>query len=414
MLKKDLLEIKRRYKKDQATFTKMCGCYVNGEKNIVTKFRETFLNLEEEEYHKYLEIAKKVLSGTVGNNLLELNFLDEVGEASEKQNFYMDLKRSRLLKDDLLDSFYQNVIDHYQYVGNYIIILFHDLYDVITKTEDNIKIDESEEVYEYVLCAVCPVSLSDPGLSYAENENRIKARHRDWVVEAPKTGFVYPAFIDRSQDLDSVMYFTKNAKDTHPEFMEDVLGCHIKETATLQKESFQAMVKGTLHAGNEESETLFMEVQDQLHAMVTEHKSLYSDVDMEPMVLTHREVEEILKDSGVSENLTKEIAESFEAYYGDQPPLAESLIDNKVLKEKDQRRKEERLKKEVVLLKGELEKAKELEDKGEESEKYDVILKVKAERIPEIKSQIIDGKRYLVIPVEENEETLINGDAKII
>jgi len=97
MLKKDILEIKKRYKKDQATFTKMCGCYVNGEKNIVTKFRETFLNLEEEEYHKYLEIAKKVLSGTVGNNLLELNFLDEVGEASRKQNFLMDLKRSRLL-----------------------------------------------------------------------------------------------------------------------------------------------------------------------------------------------------------------------------------------------------------------------------------------------------------------------------
>jgi len=210
------------------------------------------------------------------------------------------------------------------------------------------------------------------------------------------------------------MYFTKNAKETHPEFMEEILGCQIKETAALQKESFQAMVKGTLDAGNEESETMFMEVQDQLHAMVSEYKSLYSDVDMEPMVLTHREVEEILKDSGVSENLTKEIAESFEAYYGDQPPLAESLIDNKVLKEKDQRRKEERLKKEVILLKGELEKAKEQDENEEETERYDVVLKVKADRIPEIKSQIIDGRRYLVIPVEENEQTLINGDAKIV
>ena len=38
---------------------------VNGEKNILLKFRETFLNLEEDDYFKYLEIAKKVLSGTI-------------------------------------------------------------------------------------------------------------------------------------------------------------------------------------------------------------------------------------------------------------------------------------------------------------------------------------------------------------
>ena len=74
MRKKDILELKKRFKKDHCTFTKMCGCYVNGEKNILLKFRETFLNLEEDDYFKYLEIAKKVLSGTIGNNILELNF----------------------------------------------------------------------------------------------------------------------------------------------------------------------------------------------------------------------------------------------------------------------------------------------------------------------------------------------------
>ena len=54
MRKKDILELKKRFKKDHCTFTKMCGCYVNGEKNILLKFRETFLNLEEDDYFKYL------------------------------------------------------------------------------------------------------------------------------------------------------------------------------------------------------------------------------------------------------------------------------------------------------------------------------------------------------------------------
>lgn len=76
MKKKDILELKKRFTKNKCTFTKMCGCYVNGEKNTLLKFRETFLNLEEDDYFKYLEIAKKVLSGTLGNNILELNFPD--------------------------------------------------------------------------------------------------------------------------------------------------------------------------------------------------------------------------------------------------------------------------------------------------------------------------------------------------
>ena len=63
MNKKDILELKRRFKKDACTFTRLCGCYVDADHNKVTSFGETFLNLEDEEFYKYLEIAKKVMSG---------------------------------------------------------------------------------------------------------------------------------------------------------------------------------------------------------------------------------------------------------------------------------------------------------------------------------------------------------------
>ena len=66
MNKKEVLELKRRFKKDAATFTRVCGCYVDGNHNKICKFGNTFLNLEEDEYYKYLEIANKALSGTLG------------------------------------------------------------------------------------------------------------------------------------------------------------------------------------------------------------------------------------------------------------------------------------------------------------------------------------------------------------
>ena len=118
MNKKEILELKRRMTKTNCTFTRMCGCYVNAEKEIVLTFNENFLNLSEDELHKYLEIATKTLSGTRGNNLLELTFPKEQEEAGGKQQFLMGLKESKLKNDELSQTFYQLVIDNYDYAGD--------------------------------------------------------------------------------------------------------------------------------------------------------------------------------------------------------------------------------------------------------------------------------------------------------
>lgn len=448
MNKKDILELKKRFKKDHCTFTKMCGCYVNGEKNVILKFRETFLNLEEDDYFKYLEIAKKVLSGTINNNILELNFPLNEDLINEKQISLMQLKGSQLKDDNLLDSFYESIISNYDYTGNFLILLFHDAYDIITKTKDNIKIDESEEVYEYILCAICPVSLSEPGLRYFEEENTIKARIRDWVVEVPTNGFVFPAFINRSTDVNSVMYYTKNAKDTHPELMENVLGCPSKYTATIQKETFQAIIKDSMGADEEKADKMFMDIQDSLNTMIEEYNSMYEDTDAEPISITKKEIQNLLLENEVPEEVTAKIEKSFEEFFTDGAPLAEHLIDPKVLKANEQRRKEEHLQKQVEVLQTRLEEVKQeaaiakeaalmventsndelidepldeataitndedIEDTDsiiDDATEYDVVLKVKPEKVSQIKSEIIDGQKCIIIPINEDEQTTVNG-----
>lgn len=419
MRKKDILELKKRLKKDYCTFTKMCGCYVNGEKNVILKFRETFLNLEEDDYFKFLEIARKVLSGTIGNNILELNFPLNEDLINEKQVSLMQLKNSKLKDDSILDDFYNSIIDSYDYTGNFLILVFHDAYDVITKTKDNLKLDESEEVYEYVLCAICPVSLSEPGLRYYEDEHKIKARIRDWVVNPPTNGFVFPAFIDRSTDVNSIMYYTKNAKDSHPELMENALGCSSKQTATIQKETFQSIIKDSLDADEEKADKIFMEVQDNLNAMIEEHNAIYEDTDSEPKTLTNKDIQNLLIESGVPEEATTKIEESYVENFGDDLPLAENLIDAKVLKANEQRKKEEHLEKQVAILQTRLEEVKkevaadnndeEYVNLEEDNPEYDVILQVKPEKVPQIKSEIIDGQKCIIIPINENEQATVNG-----
>lgn len=423
MKKKDILELKKRLKKDYCTFSKICGCYVNGEKHTIFKFRDTFLNLDEDEYFKYLEISKKVLSGTVGNNLLELNFPLDEDLVNEKQMSLMQLKNSGLKDDELLDEFYNSIIESYDYTGNFLILLFHDTYDVITKTKDNRKLDESEEVYEYILCALCPVTLTDPGLRYFEDENKIKSRVRDWIVENPINGFVFPAFNERSSDVNSIIYYTKNAKDTHPELMEEALGCSSKQTATLQKETFESIIKDSFSADEEKADKVFMEIQDTLNIKIEEYKSIYADKDAEPIVLTKNEFQNILLESGISEEITTKIEETYLESFGEDVPLAENLVDQKVLKAHDQIKKEESLKKQVETLQTRLEEVTQevaltrepsvSEDEESEFEEqstdYDIIVKVNPEKVSQIKSQIIDGQKYIIIPVNENEQTTVNG-----
>lgn len=406
MNKKEVLELKNRLKKTGCTFTKMCGCYVNASKEIVVNFNETFLNLEEDEFYKYLEIAKKALSGTVGNNLLEVNFPMEEEEQGGKQQFLMGLRESKLKNEGLLETFYQLIIDNYDYAGNYLILVYHDAYDVMTKTSDNNKLDESEEVYEYILCAICPVTLTKPGLGYLEDVNKIGPRNRDWVVGAPDTGFIFPAFTDRSTDIHSAMFYTKNALEPHKELIEFVLGCSPKATATEQKQTFHNIIKNVIN-DSEKTTQVIGEIQENLSLIVEEQEATAPESE-EPVILTSNSVQEILVECGVSEDLVEKIQASYEENFAEEPPVVEHLIDKKILAENEKNKATKVLVEQIQVLQERLQ-----ESVKTNAEEFDIVLKVKEEKVSQIKTQLIDGKKCIVIPVEEGEQTNINGKSDL-
>ena len=94
MNKKEIAEIKRLFTPDRCPFTRICGCYVDGEKNKKMNMKEAFLSLSDEEMFKYFDILKKSLSGTVGKNLLTMEFpLAEETEGGT-QEFLLKLRDS--------------------------------------------------------------------------------------------------------------------------------------------------------------------------------------------------------------------------------------------------------------------------------------------------------------------------------
>lgn len=409
--KGDVQELRRRLKKTECTFGRMCGCYVNSGKQVVLKFDEQFSELEEDEFYKYLEIAKKTLSGTLGGNLLELEFA-RGEQADERRSFLLTLKGSKLANDDLLDRLYEQVIEQYAYPGNYLILVYHDVYDVPARATSGEAQEESEEIYEYILCAVCPVELAKPALGYREDENRIGARVRDWVVGLPDLGFVYPAFSNRGSDVNAVMYYVKTGKSSHPEFIENVLGCVSQRTAAEDKQAFESVVKNAFGEDEEQADAAFFKIQKTISGMVAEREE---DESLPPVSLTAETLADLAAEAEVPENVREQIGKSYAHVFGETPPAAHNVLDNKLVEEGTRRAHTAQLEQKVAALQQELAaQAAERADEDDsapwdEEAAAPIELRVPEEKAGRIHTGVVDGQKCLLIPLDEGESARING-----
>jgi hypothetical protein len=291
--KSEVLEIKKQFKHDNCTISKICGCYIDGEKSIKTVFSDTFLTLPEEETFKYFEIFKKTLSGTLGKNLLDMEFPLDENFKNPNNEFLVELKNSELKDDKLLMRFYEQVIKSFNYAENYLILLVHVAYDVPGISQDKLSMDDaSDEVYKYILCSICPVGLSKAGLSYQPEENKIGQRKQDWVVGMPLNGFLFPAFNDRSADVNSILYYSKNPSLIQDGLIDELLGCNPPMTADTQKTAFSNILEETL--GDDCDYETVRDIHEKLNVMVEE-----SAEDLRPSTIDKAELKTVLLESGV-------------------------------------------------------------------------------------------------------------------
>ncbi len=249
---------------------------------------------------------------------------------------------------------------------------------------------------------------------YREDENRIGPRIRDWIVSLPETGFLFPAFTERSTDIHSVLCYHKNPKEPHSEFVEGVFGCTSKRTAAEKKQAFEAIVKNAFGGDEDASLEGFYDIQEGLKTM-SENQG---EEEEGPVFLTPETIGEIMGESSIPKEAAAVIEESFTREFQDEIPELHHILDEKAAETGSRQKAEKELRQKVQVLEQELEDTKVLTpiDTGEEEEAptggvktYDVILRVKPEKASQIKSQLIDGKKCLVIPLEENEHAAING-----
>lgn len=370
MNRKEISEIRRRFNLEKNAISCIRGCYVNEKREIVSMFNRPLMSFPTEEAEKYLALFRRALSGIPGKNLVDIIFRPDQVMDGEEHRLLSALRNTALKVEEGVQTFYQKVIDSLEMEGNYIILMLHDAYDVPFRTKDELKVDDcSEEVFDYIMCAVCPVKLSKPALSYYAEDNEFHDRELDWVIAAPELGFMFPTFDDRAANIYNALYFTRDTETMHGEFISAVFNIDAPMPPDTQKETFQSLLEESL--GEELNYEVVQTVHEKIREKIEEQKS---DKEAEPLVISKREVAGMLQSCGVSDEHVATFEQKYDEDFGTAVDLSAHSIVN---------------------------------EKKFEVRTPDVVIQVNPERSDLLETRMIDGFRYILIRADEGVS--VNG-----
>lgn len=370
MNEKEVSEIRRRFRQDKSNITHIRGCFVNDKREIVSEFDQSLALMSQEESEKFLAIIKRTLSGTIGKNLVDISFATQQVVDGEEHKLLMALRDSSLKDEDAVHTFFQHIVESTSIEGPYLILLAHDTYDVYYHSKDGEKQDDaSSEVFSYILCSVCPIKLTQPALSYFVVENEFHDRKVDWLVSAPELGFMFPAFDDRTTNIYNALYYTRDIKENHPEFVDAVFKTDTPMPAAAQKETFQSMLGDTL--ADDCSYEVMQSVHGQLCEMIEEHKA---NKEVDPLAISKHTVKAVLKSCGVSDSSVSAFDEKYDTEFGADVQISpRNIVDTKKF----------------------------------EVRTPEVTIQVNPEHSDLVETRMIDGIKYILIRADEGVE--VNG-----
>ena len=370
MNNKEIGEIRRHLRRDRSNMPAIYGCYVNDNKEIISQFRQSLGIMPENEAEKYFAMLKRTLSGTIGKNLIDITFRTAQVADSTEHKMLMSLRETGLKDEQLLDAFYRKVIDSISLEGNYLILLGCDSYDVPFKSKDgDSQRDNSDEVYKYIICAVCPVKQTKATLHYVPEEKQFHDGAMNQIVSAPELGFLFPAFDDRATNIYNALYYTHNTKESHEEFVAAVFNTPIPKPAAEQKKSFEALLSTAL------DEECDLDVVQTVHDQICQRIELHKEAKVpEPLLITKEEVKDVLASCGVTEPHIAKFSVEYDEAFGFEAQLhPKNIIDNRHF----------------------------------EIHTPDVAIKVAPDRSDLIETRVIGGVKYILINADEDVE--VNG-----
>lgn len=315
MNEKEIADIRRRYRWGKSNISHVRGCFVNENKEIISEFDQSLGLINEEDADQLLGVMRKTLSGTVGRNLLDIEFSTQQVMESEEHRLLSELRSTELGDAEQVRALYEKIIASLEIEGNYVILLAHDRYDVYSYSADGEK-EESTESFSYILCSICPVKSGKPSLSFYVPSKCFRTVCADTVLSSPVLGFMFPAYENGGANLYRALYYTKDLENSHEEFSAALFSSDLPMPAAEQKQTFGSVLERAME--EDCSLRVVRSVHNQVRQMMEAHKEEETD---EPLVITKDTASDMLRYCGVPEERVEAFEKKYEEEFGENAEL---------------------------------------------------------------------------------------------
>ena len=366
---KEVAEIRRRFNPQKTNIIGVHGCYVNENREIVAEFNQPLAALTQDETESMLALLKKLLSGGLDRNLIDIEFSNEQVLGGEEHKRLLKLRDSALCDEPEFKALFSDIIETVRVEGAYLILAAADNYDVFTYREDGKKDEDSTELFKYFLCGVFPVKMTKPQLSFAAFDNTFKNIVANSVITAPLLGFMFPAFDDRAANIYNALFYTKDSAANNSEIIDRLFKAEPPMPAAEQRETFNSLLNGVTN--DENNLEIIKNIQDEIGGMITEHKE---SREREPLAVSRDDICDILRSADMSDKKIETFKAGFDESFGEKARLnPQNLVETKRL----------------------------------ELTGADISIKINPERSELVETRVIDGVKYILIRADEEIE--VNG-----
>ncbi|UOQ83373.1 DUF4317 domain-containing protein [Gracilibacillus salinarum] len=378
MNKKDIADIRKQFKidNDLMKIHDIFNVYIMKESSdIYHQQSQAFEMLDQDEQELFMTNFKKVLTGQPDEKLFELKFQSDVDNPTQL------ILHKGLLTAESEDwqtqmlEIVKKMLQDRQYEMDIVVTFIRgEYYKPMKRRSEESEDSERDSVYShsFILCSINKTQDPKKELHFDYIEKQFKYNVVvDPVINlnAPIGGFLFPCFTDHAADVNHILYAAGKANEPDEAFVEDVLNAEETMTAKEDKIVFEEVVRDAI--GHQLNSSTLANVYEEIHRMT-------EDEEEETPTLDYKDVERVLKSSGVEDVDTEKMETAFK-----------NVIDNTGYE----------LKARNIVPK--------YSSKSIKINTKVANIAVSPEDLRHVRQVQFDGRRYLMIEVEE--DTVIDG-----
>lgn len=327
MNKREVSEIKKNFTDNSGFFTmeRILTGFIDAENNVLYHNVSSCLTMPIEDKDVYDTTLIKVLNTSVGKKNVEYEFPNAAYEEGQPQNILYNLLDTKLTDDTICEQFLNHIANNIAYTGPFTVITAYCTYSVRKKNKnDDIDDELNEEVYNYILTAICPATTGTDGFIFDRTDNEIlKKINTELIIDrVPTDGFLFPTFSNRSADINHVMYYTKSSKTLNISIIENVLGCEFVMSADNEKASYQSILQTV--AGDDLNYQFINTVNDRIQDIIEDNKGSTDPTTIEPTQLKG-----IFSDCGLPEERVNMVEAAYKRACGTASLTATNIVEKK-------------------------------------------------------------------------------------